>query len=187
MLQQRPGCKMGQSFSPSCVGTMRTCLTQAVFLATMLISQAHAQNLTTSFVPEKVFAGRSEGNGELHLFFGRRQAFSVASLGTLQGDGSFRLVQDVHFEGKPATSRAWLMRQTSPGHYAATLTEASAPAVGRTDGSRLTLRYPLTHWGLVMHQTLDLAADGQTVHNLGTIRFFGIPVGHLRETIQLKH
>ena len=78
------------------------------------------------------------------------------------------------------------MWQTSPGRYSATLTEAAGPVVGRVKGSRLTLRYPLKRWGLVMHQTLDLATDQKTLLNSGSIRFLGIPVGRLRETIYLK-
>jgi hypothetical protein len=34
-----------------------------------------------------------------------------------------------------------------------------------------------------MHQTLDLAADGRTIDNRATVRFLGVPIGWLRETI----
>lgn len=49
------------------------------------------------------------------------------------------------------------------------------------------LRYPLNRRGLVMHQTLDLTPDEKTLINSGSIRFLGMPVGQLRETIELKH
>ncbi len=142
--------------------------------------------MTSALVPEVVFAGRSSGKGELRLGLGQKQPFAVASLGTLQGDGRFRLEQEVRFGDKPARKRSWMMWQTSPGHYSATLSDAAGPVTLAVEGSRLTLRYPVNHWGLVMHQTLDLARDGRTVRNAGSLRFLGIPVGQLQETIHLQ-
>jgi hypothetical protein len=34
-----------------------------------------------------------------------------------------------------------------------------------------------------MNQQLELLPDGKTIDNVGTITWFGIPVGHLHETI----
>ena len=161
---------------------------QIVLVTSLLMSlTAHSQTTEKSFVPDKVFAGRSEGKGEMQLFLGKTRPFTVKSFGSTQADGRFRLEQNVQFEGEPVQSRSWMMWQTTPGHYSATLTEASGLVVGRTDGNRLTLRYPLKGWGLVMHQILDLTNDGQTVLNYGSIRFLGIPIGQVRETIQLMH
>ena len=143
--------------------------------------------MTNAFVPEQVFAGRSEGKGELHLLLGEKRRFTVTSFGSVQTDGRFSLTQDVRFEGKTAQSRSWVMWKTGPGRYSATLSDAAGPVVGHVKGNRLTLRYPLKGWGLVMHQTLDLTTDRKTLINSGEIRFWGVPVGHLRETIQLKH
>jgi len=159
----------------------------ALVAALLMTSTAHADTANTAFVPEVVFAGRSEGKGELRLLLRKPRAFTVESLGTMQADGRLRLEQTVRFDGKPVRTRAWVMWQTSPGHYAATITGAAGPVVGRTEGSRLTLRYRLKRWGLVMHQTLDLSEDGHTLANHGSIRFLGVPIGRLRETIRLLH
>lgn len=168
--------------------TLNTGFFRIALLVTLVMSLAvHAQSGRRAFVPEEVFAGRSEGKGEIRLGLGKSRPFTVESHGTLQEDGRLRLEQTLRFEGKPVRSRTWLMQQTRPGHYSATLTDAAGSVVGRTEGSRLTLRYPLTRWGLVMHQTLDLAEDGRTVANYGSIRFLGIPMGQLRETIHLTH
>jgi hypothetical protein len=170
--------------------TARNGLATTALLAALLLSQAlHAQSqaLANSFVPEVVFAGHSQGTGELRLLLGRERPFTVDSVGTTQAGGRFRLEQDVRSEGQPPHSRTFVMWQTSPGHYAATLTDAVGPVLGDTDGNRLTLRYRLNRWGLVMHQTLELARDERTVLNYGRIRFLGIPIGTLRETIVLKH
>ena len=161
---------------------------RTALLNTLLVaSAAHSQMERKAFIPEEVFAGRSEGQGEMQFVLGKKRSFTVESLGTMQADGHLRLEQNVRFEGKAVQSRSWVMWQIKPGNYSATLTEAAGPVIVRTEGSRLTLRYPLTRWGLVMHQTLDLAKDGRTVANSGIIRFLGIPVGQLRETIRLKH
>lgn len=166
---------------------MRRRVVQAVFMAIAAMSQTVCgQTTNQAFVPERVFAGHSQGKGELRLLLGKPRPFTVESLGTAQADGRFRLEQKVRFQGKAVQSRAWVMQQTSPGYYSATLTEAAGPAAGHTQGSRLTLRYPLKRWGLVMHQTLDLAKDGRTVANYGSIRLFGVEVGELRETIYLR-
>jgi hypothetical protein len=146
---------------------------------------APAQAMTGAYVPEEVFAGHTQGQGELRMGLGAKQSFSVASQGNTQADGRFRLDQDVIFAGKPARSRSWVMWRTGAGDYSASLTDAAGPVTAHTAWNRMTLRYPLTHWGLVMHQTLDLLEDGRTVMNVGSIRFMGIPVGRLEETIRL--
>ena len=162
-------------------------LVQTVILATVLMSPfAHSQAPAASFAPEQVFSGRSEGRGELRLGLGKLRPFTVESLGSAQAEGRFRLDQHIRFDGETVKSRAWVFWQTSPGQYSATLTDAAGPVVGRTQGRRMTLRYPLKPWGLVMHQTLDLTSNGQTVINSGSIRLLGLPVGRLQETIQLK-
>lgn len=167
--------------------TVRAGVVQLVLFAGMLMPYTPgSQAATNVFVPEQVFAGRSQGKGELQLLMGKKQPFTVASLGTIRSDGRLSLTQDVQFEGKAVHSRSWVMWQSGPGRYSATLTDAAGPVVGRVEGNRLTLRYPLKRWGLVMHQTLDLTTDQKTLINSGSIRFLGISVGQLRETIQLK-
>lgn len=157
----------------------------AMLVVLLLSAAAHAQTSGDAFVPEDVFAGRSEGSGEMRLFLGRARAFTVESQGTVLADGRLRLEQTVRFENRPDQSRSWLMGRTDTGQYLATLSGSPGPVVGRTEGRRLTLRYPINRWGLVMHQTLDLSADGKSLMNRGSIRFLGIPVGRLRETILL--
>ena len=168
--------------------TLSNRFVHSALLVGMLMSQViHSQTVTKVFVPEEVFAGRSEGEGEMRLVLSKKQLFTVTSLGTTQDDGRLTLKQEVRFEGKALQSRSWVMWQTSPGHYSATLTDAAGPVIVRIKGSRLTLRYPLNRWGLVMYQTLDLAKDDRTVVNSGSIRFLGVSIGKLRETIELKH
>lgn len=158
-------------------------LATTLLAAVLLLSTTRAAAL--EFVPEQVFDGRSSGRGVLDLAFAAPRRFEVASTGAARTDGGFDLQQVIRFEGQPARTRTWSMRRTGPGSYSAALTDAAGPVDARVDGPRMLLRYRLTRWGLVMHQTLDLADDGRSIANTGRIRFLGIPVGRLDETIRL--
>ena len=138
------------------------------------------------FVPEKAFAGRSEGTGSLRLFWRKERTYVVENLGELQPDGNLRLEQTVHFDGEPIEHRKWLIHPLGAGRYSATLSDATGPVTGYTSGNRLELRYGVKLGGLiVMHQTLELKPDG-SMANDGIVRFLGIPIGHLHETIRPK-
>lgn len=145
------------------------------------------EGVTATFVPEQIFAGNSHGTGYLKLGLGKARPFTVQSHGTLQADGRLQLDQVVRFVGKPEHKRSWIIWNTGAGHYSATLSDAAGPVLGRAVGSRFTLRYPLSRWGLVMHQTLDLATDRRSIANVARIRWLGLPVGKLKETITIEH
>lgn len=149
----------------------------------MLLSTAQA--IAAEFVPELVFAGRSSGRGVLDLVSGPPRRLEVESTGTMQPDGRFELRQVIRVEGRPPRARTWTMWKTATGTYAASLTDAIGPVEVRVAGSRMTVRYRLSRWGLAMHQTLDLADDGRSIANAGRIRLLGMPVGRLDETIRL--
>lgn len=82
---------------------------QIVLVALLLISlAAHSQTEGKAFVPDKVFAGRSEGKGEMQLFLGKTRPFTVERLESTQSDGRFRLEQNVQFERESVQSRSWM-------------------------------------------------------------------------------
>ncbi len=137
------------------------------------------------FTPQSGFGGASEGDGTLTFVFGKPQPFHVESRGMQQADGTFRLEQTITFEGKPPRDRVWIMTEVSPNHYSARLSDAAGPVTATTSGPRLSLQYR-AKGPLVMHQELELMPDGKTIDNVGVITLFGIPVGHLRETITRK-
>lgn len=155
----------------------RECLAAGLALASMTLC---AQD----FVPREAFAGRSEGRGTLRVLLGDERPFRVESAGAEQPDGSFVLDQKEFFDGKPPQVRRWVIRDAGTGNYTFTLSDASGPGVAKAVGNRLELDYPLKRVGLTMHQVLELSADGRTIANDGRICLWGIPVGHLRETIR---
>lgn len=131
------------------------------------------------------FGGHSEGNGETKLFLGKRHHFHVESHGFDQGAGTFRLDQNVTFQGQPSRRRTWMLKTVSPNHYAGTLSDAEGRVTGLTKGTVLLIKYRVKG-PLIVHQILKLMPDGKTIDNKGKITFLGIPVGHLHETITRK-
>ncbi len=157
-----------------------------LFLGVSVVSvSAQAKDASLEFTPHNGFSGRSEGDGTLKLFLGKRRHYHVESHGFDQADGTFRLDQNVTFEGKPSQQRFWIIKTVRQNHYTGTLSDAAGRVTGLTNGSRLRLKYRVKG-PLIMHQTLVLMPDGKIIDNTGKITFLGIPVGHLREKITRK-
>jgi hypothetical protein len=128
------------------------------------------------------FEGRSEGRATLKIATRAREAVRVESFGRVAG-GTLTLDQRI-FEGdKPPRTRRWLMRETAPGRYAGTASDAAGPVTGEASPGRLHLAFRMKG-GLAAEQWLTLARDGRSAHNVLTARKFGIVVAALEETIR---
>lgn len=134
--------------------------------------------------PAALFAGHSTGEGRLKLLFQRARPFRVESHGHWQADRVFRLDQTITFEGDAPTTRFWLLHATAPGRYAFTLSDAAGPGTADAADGVLRLRYRVNRAGVHIAQVLVPAADGRTIANTGTVRWLGLPIGHLDETIR---
>jgi hypothetical protein len=156
----------------------------ALLMSLLALPASAVPSARVIFTPQAGFGGASEGDGTLKLLFGDARPYHVESSGRVLADGNFRLDQTVLFQGKPPENRHWVLTTVKPGEYTGTLSDAAGKVDGRTNGSRLTLRYRLKG-PLVMHQTLEIEPDG-TIDNVGRITLLGIPVGHLQETIVRK-
>lgn len=137
-----------------------------------------------TFTVQAGFGGASEGDGTLKLLFGKPRPYHVRSYGRVLANGTFRLDQTVLFQGKPPRPRHWILATVKPGEYTGTLSDAAGRVTGHAEGSTLSLRYRLKG-PLIMHQSLQILPDG-TIDNVGRITLFGIPMGHLQETIVRK-
>lgn len=129
------------------------------------------------------FDGASEGQATLRVMFHRAAHVVVHSQGRLSGDGGLTLDQRIEQDGKPARQRTWRLRETAPGRYAGTLSDAAGPVTGETDGNRLHLTFTMKG-GLPTDQWLTLAPDGQSAHNILVVRKFGLTIAVLDETIR---
>lgn len=134
------------------------------------------------FAPATFFAGRTEGRARLEVMFGSPRPVHIAGDGRVERDGTLVLDQAVTQAGKPPKRREWRIRETAPGRYAGTLTDASGPVSGTVTGNCLRLRYPMKG-GLNAEQWLYLQPGGRTALNRMSITKFGIPVARLEETI----
>lgn len=134
------------------------------------------------FAPAAFFAGRTEGQARLKVIFGGTRPVHVIGEGRVTPDGTLVLDQVVTQAGKPAKRREWRIRETAPGRYGGTLTDASGPVVGEVTGNCLHLSYSM-RGGVQAEQWIYLQPGGATALNRMSITKFGIPVARLAETI----
>jgi hypothetical protein len=128
------------------------------------------------------FTGESRGEAELRILFKAPRRVRVQSQGALQPDGSLRLVQQIEEETRPPRTRHWVIREIAPGRYSGSLTDAEGPFTGEVSGNRLELRYTMPD-GYRVRQSLVLAPDGRSAHNVLTVHGYGLIVAALEERI----
>ena len=129
------------------------------------------------------FTGRTEGTGTLRKIFSGSRPLRVRGTGYREADGALVLDQLVEEAGSAPRRRQWRMRETSPGRYSGSLSDAEGPVTGEADGNRLHLRFRM-NGGLDAEQWLTLSADGRVASNRMTVRKFGITVAAVSETIR---
>lgn len=131
----------------------------------------------------RFFSGYTEGIATLKIALRHSHPVRVHGRGRVEPDGTLVLDQTVEQQGKAATTREWRIRETTPGRYAGTLTEAVGGMTGESEGNRLVLRYRMKH-GIHITQHLQLAPDGRSSSNRLVATKFGIPVARLDEVIR---
>ncbi|WP_420606306.1 DUF3833 family protein [Novosphingopyxis sp.] len=150
------------------------------------IGQVQAPDLaapTPRFDALAFFEGHGEGTGTLDKLVGKSERTRVSSEGTRLADGSLRLVQHVTEGDKPERKRTWNIRETAPGRYAGTLTDAAGPVTGESEGNRLHLAYRMKG-GLGVDQWLYLEPGGRVAQNRMKVSKLGVAVARLDETIR---
>ena len=137
------------------------------------------------FAATEFFTGRTEGRATLRVITRKATPIAVHGIGRLGSDGTLVLDQIVDEVGKPPKKRQWRIRETSPDHYAGTLSDATGGVTGVTKGDRLVLRFTMKG-GFRAKQFLTLRPDGQSAHNVMVVRKFGVTVAVLDEVITRK-
>jgi hypothetical protein len=142
----------------------------------------HAQ-AATRFDPAAFFTGRTTSEGTLSQIFRSTRATRVSTLGMRQRNGDMVLEQDVTIGDEPTRHRVWHLRETSPGRFTGTISDAATDVAGTLDGDTLVLTYTMDdHLGV--HQTITVNPDGESASNVMRIKRFGITVARLREIIR---
>nr|WP_283773337.1 DUF3833 family protein [Altererythrobacter sp. KTW20L] len=144
----------------------------------------HAQSAprAATFDPAAFFTGRTVSQGTLSQIFSSTKETNVTTFGTLRAPGDMELDQQVTIGNEPTRQRTWRLRETAPGRFAGTITDAG-PVSGSVSGNALTLTYTLDN-NLNVHQVVTVNPGGQSAENVMRIRRFGITVARLTETIR---
>jgi hypothetical protein len=101
----------------------------------------------------------------------------------VRADGMLVLDHRVEVQGEPVRLRQWQLRQTAPGQFGGSMSEASGPVSGTLAGNRLTMRYTM-RGGMRVEQVVTMQTGGQSASNVMKISKFGMTVATLTETIQ---
>lgn len=135
----------------------------------------------TAFDAVAFFSGRTTGEGQLKKMFSAAQTTHVTGQGRVES-GELVLDQSVTIAGEPRREREWRLRALSPSHWSGTLSDARGPVDATAAGRVLTIAY-VSNAGLGITQTVTLAANGRSAHNMMRVRKFGMTVATLDETI----
>lgn len=135
----------------------------------------------SAFQPLRFFEGRTESRGEVKIILKSPHAIRAQGHGRIDADGALILVQDVHEDGKPPLKRTWHIRETAPGRYAATVSDATGPVRLDSIDGRVRIKFRMKG-NLGIEQWLTAAPDGRSVQNSVTVRKFGIAVAKVEET-----
>jgi hypothetical protein len=149
----------------------------AAAVALVAASPAHA-----AFDPVDFFRGRTHGEGTLKVIFQPTKKISVDSVGRDEPDGSLLLEQTIHEPGKPSRTRYWRLRQSGPGRFEGTLTDAAGPVRVDVESEQVRIRYRGKDH-LDFDQRLTRAGPKE-VRNRMRVKRFGIIVAHFEETIR---
>ena len=133
--------------------------------------------------PIQFFAGRSHGEGRMHILFSADQRVQVDSVGRSDGKEGLILEQIIRQGAQPARKRIWRMRRAGANRFTGELTGAVGAVEIEAAGPRATIRYTMKN-GLAVTQQLALQRDRRTVLNRLELSRFGIRVARLDETIR---
>ena len=144
-----------------------------------------AKQAGPAFDPIAFFTGTSHGDGRLKQIMKGVRNITVDSVGTPEADGSISLAQHIVTQGDAPRDRVWRLRQTAPGRYAGTLTDASGPVETITVGRAIRIRYPMKG-GLQVEQWLVAMPNGKMLDNRLSVTKWGIHVASLHERISKR-
>ena len=157
--------------------------TAVIALALALAAAAPAQ--APAFDPVAFFTGATQGRGELRELLGKPKKTSTQSVGRVDKDGWLVLDQKVAVEGDPLRQRRWRLKQTRPGHYEGTLSDAKGPVEAEVRGRTVRIRYVMKG-NIKVEQELTPLPGGRAVINRGTFRKFGMKVALMKEQIDKR-
>ena len=135
-----------------------------------------------AFNAVEFFRGKTHGEGKLKIAFQSVKTVKVDSFGFQDKDGALVIKQTVNEPGKPLKTRVWRLRETSPGHYQGTLSDAVGPVRIDQKGDTVRIRYTAKDH-MEFDQVMTPAGPRQ-VHNKLKVKRLGLVVAHMDEVIR---
>ena len=135
-----------------------------------------------AFNPVEFFRGRSDGQGTLKVIFRSPERIQTDNVGRSEKDGSLVLEQVIHEPGKAPRTRYWRLRETAPGRFEGTLTDAASPV--RVDVAKDGIRIRYTAQNHLNFDQLLTPVGATEIHDQIRVKRFGITVAHFDETIR---
>lgn len=137
------------------------------------------------FDPVAFFTGSTRGHGALRELVGKAKRTQTVSVGHVDQDGWLILDQKVSIEGDPVRQRRWRLRQTTPGKFSGSLSDARGPVEAEVTGQSVHIRYKMKG-GIRVEQTLTPVAGRRAVENRATFHKWGVKVATLTERIEKR-
>jgi hypothetical protein len=128
------------------------------------------------------FTGRTHAENDLKIVFHGTSKLIVDSVGHRQGN-EFVQIDTVHEGDKPVRTRVWHTHEIGPGHFGATLSDATGPVDIMVRGDSAVIRYTM-NGGLDVFETMQLQPDGRTLSNHVIAKKFGLTFAHVDGTIR---
>jgi hypothetical protein len=157
----------------------------AVIAGSLALAASASAQAPQPFDPVAFFTGATQGRGELKELLGKPRKTNTQSVGRVDKDGWLVLDQKVAVEGDPPRIRRWRLKQTAPGKYSGTLSDAKGPVEAEVRGHTVKIRYVMKG-NIKVEQELTAQPGGRVVVNRGTFRKFGMKVAILKERIEKR-
>ena len=133
--------------------------------------------------PLSFFAGATESVSTVKVVMKRPFKSRSMGRGKILPDRSLDLVQRVEDEGKPARERRWKIRQTGPGRFVGTMSEAVGPVTVEETDNGYRFRFKMKD-NLSVEQLLTPVGSGISARSKIIVRKFGMAVARSEGTIR---
>jgi hypothetical protein len=133
--------------------------------------------------PLRFWEGRTESVSTVKIVMKKPYKSHAVGRGRIKPDGSLDLIQRVEEDGQPVKERRWQIRQTGPGRYAGTMTEAKGPVTIEEVGGNFRFRFKMAG-GVAVEQILTPLPGGRSASSKVTIKKLGVTVGRSEGTVR---
>lgn len=133
--------------------------------------------------PFSFFEGVTDTIGTLKVVMHSPVRTHCISRGELRPDGSLSLVQRVEDEKSQPYLRRWQIRQTAPGHFVGTMSQATGPVAIDEVGDRYRFRFRMSG-GLSVEEWLTPLQGGKSAKSIIIVHKWGFPVAYSEGTVR---